>query len=513
MSRRNVLVLLCDQLRRDFLPIYGCAAVPTPNLDRIAARGVVFDNAITQSTVCAPARASMMTGRYVSDHGVWTNDVPFAPGLELLPELMATLGYRTGAFGKLHHFPAGDGKGFNHLRQMEEGRLGDEEPYLVWLQQRHPEVTRLWNHADYEFAFAEEEYYEHWIASEAIGFIGGRQENAAPDRQPFLAWVSFQGPHSPIDPPREAKGTVDESALPRPTDRRPNRRPVPDVVRYRTARDGNHDAETEVMRKRVAYAEQIVAIDRQIGRLLDHLEACDLMDSTTIVFSADHGDLLGDFRLNAKGPFPYPAQMDIPLVVANHPDLRPGTRSAHLAGNIDIAGTVLQAAGADRSIGYSRSLIELAREDAPNPREVIYSEFCDSVKTVDDGRFRYSYYPFQEPRELFDRHVDPFCLDNLAGDPVHAEREARMLAHIVDFLVVAKGVRSEAQDFVPAQQEGLRKKHPDYARDFPVAFPLSAAGIESLKAAGLDTSYNEFCRGRPLVRSYGQPYWGNQAGR
>ena len=91
---RNIVVILCDQLRPDFLRMYGCEAIPTPNLDRLASCGVVFDHAITQSTVCAPARATMMTGTYVSEHGVWTNDRPFAPGMEYIAERMNDLDRR-----------------------------------------------------------------------------------------------------------------------------------------------------------------------------------------------------------------------------------------------------------------------------------------------------------------------------------------------------------------------------------------------------------------------------------
>ena len=121
-----------------------------------------------------------MTGRYVSDHWVWTNDVPFRDGLEYIAERMNQEGYVTGAFGKLHHYPADDPKGFRHVRLMEENRLGEREPYLHWLRQRHPEVESVFNHEGLQFAFPEEEYYEHWIASEAISFIGQTLENPDP---------------------------------------------------------------------------------------------------------------------------------------------------------------------------------------------------------------------------------------------------------------------------------------------------------------------------------------------
>jgi arylsulfatase A-like enzyme len=500
---RNVVVFLCDQLRPDFLPLYGCDALETPNIDRIAEMGVTFENAITQSTVCGPARASMMTGRYVSDHGVWTNDVSFRDGLEYLPERMNEAGYTTGVFGQLHHHPARDLKGFQEAAQYEEGRLGDDEPYRQWLAERHPELDDPLDvdAPRFEFPYPEEEYYEHWIASNAIDFVDRHDD---PD-DTFLAWVSFQGPHGPLDPPAEVRGSVDTQGLPDPLERPAEE--LEQVVRYRQARDGLDAEYEEVMERRTAYAELIVEIDRQIGRVLDALEDRGILSETTLVFSADHGDLLGDFGLNAKGPFPYRGQLDVPMVVANHPDVPEGERTESLAGTIDLPGTCLDVAGDDAGLGVSRSLIDLAGPDPEQPREVVFSEFCDAIKTVDDGRYRLSYYPFTGRTELYDRDADPDELENLAGDPAVADVEQELLMHLIDFGIVAKGPRVESKDFVPDQQAGLRRKHPRFERDFPVVFPLSDDDVERLEEAGLSTAYNEFATGEEIVSAYDEPYW------
>jgi arylsulfatase A-like enzyme len=504
-DRRNVVVFLCDQLRPDFLSPYGCNAVPTPNIDRLAADGVVFDDAITQSTVCGPARASLMTGRYVSDHEVWTNDVPFRDGLSYLPRRMSEEGYVTGAFGKLHHYPPHDTKGFDEAVQFEEGRLEKQEPYREWIRGRHPEATDVWNRDGYEFAYDEAEYYEHWIASHAIDFLDERAEEA--DDRPFLAWVSFQGPHGPLDPPAAVKGTVDTDRLPEPIRKPDDEEAIPPVHRYREALGRDYDSLEETMERRTAYAETIVEIDRQIGRVLDRLEALGVADETTFVFSSDHGDLLGDFGLDAKGPYPYHGQLSVPLVVANHPDVEAGTRSDSLAGNIDIPGTCLDVAGASETIGVSRSLLELAGEDPDAEREVNFSEFCDSIKTVQTRRYRYSYYPFVGTATLFDRENDPEERHNLAGDPEYADVERELLMHLIDFGLVNKGVRVEAHDFVPEQQTGVSRKHPAFAAEFEVAYPLSSADRRRLEAAGLPADYNEFCRDLDIVSHYAPPYW------
>ncbi len=496
---RNIVVILCDQLRKDFLSVYGCDAIPTPNLDRLAQSGAVFENAITQSPVCAPARACMMTGRYVSDHGVWTNDVPFRPGLEYLAENMNKLGYATGAFGKLHHYPAEDTKGFRHTKQMEETRLGKKDDYYKYLKKRHPEIEDVMFNYDMQklvFNYPHEDYYEYFIASEAINFIS----NSAARSKPFFAWVSFQGPHTPYDPPAEVKGTVDASKLPRPIDS--DYSTMPDVHKYRSAMFPPPGTLQRNMKIREAYGEMIHYIDIQVGRIIEHLKNNGLYDNTTFIFSADHGDLIGDHNNNYKGPFPYEAQLAIPLIISNHCDVKKGTRSQNLVGNIDIPSTVLDIAGSQHRMGVSLSLIEQAKDSPEYTRRVNFSEFCDSCKIVEDRFYRYAYYPFTSQAQLFDKVNDPHELNNLAGLKDYAPIEQKFLKDIMDFQIIAKGVRIEAHDFVPLQQKGLEEKFPLYKKDFVAAYPLNENNINNLKKKNLDYKYNEFIRDYDIKAGY-----------
>ncbi len=488
-TNRNVVVILCDQLRKDFLNIYGCNAVPTPNLDMLAANGVVFDNAITQSPVCAPARACMMTGRYVSNHGVWTNDVPFRKDLEYIAGNMNHLGYATGAFGKLHHYPADDPKGFSHTKQMEETRLGKKDDYYKYLKARHPEIKNIlgnYNRTELVFNYPSEDYYEYFIASEAINFID--QSSAA--GKPFFAWVSFQGPHTPYDPPREVKGTVNADKLPRPVDC--DESLMPDVQKYRSAMFPPPGPLQWNMKIREAYGEMIHYIDLQVGRIIAELKARGLYENTTFLFSADHGDLIGDHNNNYKGPFPYEAQLAVPMVISNHPDLAKGRRSQSLVGNIDIPSTVLDIAGSDHRMGVSLSLLEQSQKEPAYARIVNFSEFCDSCKIVENRFYRYAYYPFTSQAQLFDKVNDPDELNNLAGQGKFAALEQYFLKQIMDFQLIAKGIRIEAHDFVPIQQQGLKDKYPLFEKDFVAAYPLTKHNIENLKKKRLDFRYNEF---------------------
>jgi arylsulfatase len=482
-KQRNILVILCDQLRPDFLRSYGCDAIPTPNIDNLAAKGVVFERAITQSTVCAPARACMMTGRYVSDHKVWTNVIPFRDGMDFIAERMNKLGYHTGCFGKMHHNPSDDVKGFQTAFMMEENRLGENEPYLQWLQERHPEITSVFNYDSENMVslLSQDEYYEHWITDRAMDFMAPESKQ----NKPFFAWVSYQGPHVPYDPPAEVKGLTDSSRLPElildkcPRDCQ--------VIEYREALYPTRLDPEGNRRIRAAYADNLAAIDMEIGRIIDKLKTQNLLESTTIIFSADHGDLLGDHELDMKGPFPYSSQLNIPMILSNHPDITAGTRSSALVGNIDIPGTVLAIANDKNGIGASRSLFDTVLNK--NIRQVIYSEFNQTSKTVETEQYRLTYYPFLGTKMLFDRHNDPNELHNLAGLPKYQVILTELMGHIVDFMILAGGFCVEGCDFVPELQDGVRLKDPLFARDFPLAIPLNERHKDLLRKKQLNTQY------------------------
>jgi arylsulfatase A-like enzyme len=506
-KRRHILVILCDQLRPDFLPVYGCEAVPCPSLESLAAAGTVFDRAISSCPVCAPARAGMMTGQYPDRHGVWTNDVPFADGLDYLPLRMRDLGYRTACFGKMHHFPADDPKGFEHARQMEEGRLGENEPYLRWLYEHRPDLDaskqdwRQFDHERYVFRLDDEWHYEHWMAAEAIDTI---RSHAGGGAEPLFLWVSFQGPHTPYNPAPGFKGSVDAGGIPEPL-KRADGEPVCPIHRYRNGSKPPPADRAELMRQRIAYAESIVQIDDEIGRILSALGDAGIREDTTILFSSDHGDLLGDYGLCEKGPFCFSGQLNVPLIVANHPAVPSGERSSVLTGNLDIPSTVLDIAGSEDGIGLSRSLIDQLPADSPVRRSIIFSDCAGSTKVAETGRYRYAYYPFTGFRELFDRTEDPWERHNLAGKPEVHDVELQMMMALQDHAVLSRGLEVGGFDLIPDVQQRLRELHPRFDRkgEFKAAFPLPHGFKQRLKEAGLDPNYTNWFRDHDVLADYG----------
>lgn len=499
IMKRNVLVIICDQLRKDFMPMYGGTAIDTPVLDEMASEGTVFDQCITQSPVCAPARASIMTGRYVSDHGVWTNDVPFREGLEYLPQRMNEAGYMTGAFGKLHHTPGRDTKGFKEAILMEENRLKDQDDYMKFLKSKYADIEGIFqvDRSNNQFMLEDEDYYEHFLADNAIEFMLANKDC------PTFTYLSFQGPHGPYDPPKRWRGKVRREALPRPIVR-PND-DFSETARYRSVL--NHlegDLET-IMDDREAYAEMIMEIDYQIGRVIDSLKEAGLYESTTIMFTADHGDMIGDMKLNQKGPMIYEPQLGIPMLISNHPDVEKGERSDLLVGNIDIGGTALHVATDHKALGYSKSMIKLLSGELK--RSVNYSEFCDSIRIVSDAQYRFCYYPFENYCELYDRTKDPLEVNNLSGDPDYMQIENKFLKEVIDHMLISKGTLIEAQDLVPSKKASIEEKFPAFLEDYKIVFPLSSKKkYKRLIDAGLDADYNAFCKDREIIASYGR-YW------
>jgi arylsulfatase A-like enzyme len=204
-----------------------------------------------------------------------------------------------------------------------------------------------------------------------------------------------------------------------------------------------------------------------------------------------------------KGPWPYKPQLFIPMIISNHPTLEKGTRCDALCGGLDIGGTILDIAGDTKEFGVSRSMVGLATGEVQE-REVNLSEFCDSCKTLVDKRYTFTYYPFTEKTCLFDRVNDPEEKVNLAGRPEYMALENRFMKHIVDFMILAKGVRIEVHDLTRDIHDGIAKKNPKFLDSFDIAYPIASwRDIERLEKLGLDATYNEFCKEREIKAHYG----------
>ncbi len=374
----NILFIMTDQQQAETLSCLDHPTVKTPNMDRIAARGVNFTKAYCPSPVCGPSRTSIFSGQYPAATGVVKNHMPYRDGTLLLPEALRRSGYHTFMAGKLHLAPIKDAHGFDekHLHDAGYDLYRKDEPaqseYVQWLADRKfggntAEVVRRFN-ADEDcletdpsrFIMGsnwrtEEEHSNAWTTDRTVDFLKQKHD------QPFFAFTSYFGPHQPMMPPEPwaSMYSPDDIKLPpeffAATDDKPLA--TEKVGASPILRKGLTDRQyREVL---AAYYGQISMIDHGVGRILDELDERGLTDNTIIVFTADHGDHAGQFGLFFKSTM-YENAVRVPMLVAD--PSKSGGICSRLVNNLDLYATLLECAGVDAPKTSSRSLIPLLKD-------------------------------------------------------------------------------------------------------------------------------------------------------
>jgi len=307
----NVLLLTVDTLRPDHLSAYGRAKHETPHIDRLAREGALFENAFADSPWTTASMASVLTGTYATEHGFKsTNAHRLAPANLTLAEVLSRHGYRTAAI--IGSFP------LDAIYQLDQGfdHYDDAFTTPIWI---HPEVEPA--HVESEFRESPEDQAmfamekamndsrrtDEEVSDAAIAWLEERAEGAEARTQPFFLWVHWFGPHS-----------------------KPDWR-VPEAERLAA--------------QLAQYAPDVLENDRQVGRVLDALDAQGLAEETLVVFHADHGESLGEEGYVGHGQLLNDASMRIPLLLRWPGHVEAGVRSRELARNVDIFPTVLDAAG------------------------------------------------------------------------------------------------------------------------------------------------------------------------
>ena len=190
------------------------------------------------------------------------------------------------------------------------------------------------------------------------------------------------------------------------------------------------------------------------------------------------------------------------MIVANHPDLKNGDRCDALVSNLDIAATCLEIANDTVPLGLSRSMSKMVN-DKSFQREVNFAEFCDSYKMVEDKQYRMAYFPFEGEIMLYDKVKDPYYKKNLGRDSKYDSVKLSFMKHLMDFQIICKGIKIEAQDFTNEIQKEVIKKNPYWKKDFKIYFPLTYFKWKSLKENGVDNTYNDFCIPMKVENAYG----------
>ncbi|MGV2984698.1 sulfatase [Microbacterium sp. AGC85] len=454
-KRPNIIVILTDQHRADALEMNDDSPVESPNLRKLAQGGTTFEATWCSSPVCQPSRASLVTGMYPSEHGLVQNLASdFDPEWPTFMRQLQRAGYRTANIGKTHYLGAHDGPvagsdvhvndsaqqiaafGFDDVLEEFDQHVhmkpGFTSPYLEYLDQEglRTEYTKLMKSV---MPFTE----GHWrgtrsslpegsdqtafLADAAVRWIEERDRDV-----PFFLQLSFVQPHSPLIAQGRwmdhyegvdvgtARGIPVEGATPEWEEH---------LADLRKRSQTGCMLPTELEKARRAYFGMISMIDEGIGRVVEALERCDLRESTWILYSSDHGEMLGDQGLMGKACF-YRPSVRVPLIISPAPEQSAKTRVDHgIAQLVDVGATVLDIAGTppiERSRGRSLVSRTMGRASAGWPIAVSeigsYGKTDTVFRAVTDGVRRLTVDLVSgRACEVFDLHTDPDELENLVG--------------------------------------------------------------------------------------------------
>jgi arylsulfatase len=456
-TRPNILLVMTDQQRADALGSAG-GSVDTPHLDSIAAEGVRFANAYTNSPVCIPARVSLATGRYPHNHGVWANQrYTLPPRPRTWMAEIRRAGYRTSLFGKTHLHPqSGDLRDRLHLLHAygldDVDEIAGPHASLVSDSNMTDEWKRRGVYADFVRDMRTRKkqtpaarpsplpldcYPDVYVGQAAAGYL------RAYDRaEPWFCWVSFGGPHEPWDAPVPYADRYSPESMPRPVqpvvESWDRDRPTGVLDRRMLKRPDLDEADVAALRAN--YAGNVTLIDDQVGELLGAVAARGELDRTVVAVVSDHGEMNGDYGLLYKNVFlggasRIPFLIRTPQTAARPSTARVRDQPVEL---MDLGPTLVDLAGGRTRVdSHARSLAPVLESPTAVHRSEALSEIHGEVMIATTD-WKLALNAKGEPYVLFDLGSDPSETTNLVGLPEHADvqrdLERRLLRRIVSSL-------------------------------------------------------------------------------
>ncbi|MEC7489365.1 MAG: sulfatase-like hydrolase/transferase [Pseudomonadota bacterium] len=490
---RNILFIMCDQLRWDYLSCNGHPHLETPHIDGLASRGVNFTHAFVQSPLCGPSRMSYLTGRYVHSHGATWNGVPLSVGQTNIGDFLRPHGLRCALIGKTHM--EADREGMSRLgidRMSELGTLASEcglEPverddglwpdklvdpnyaYNRYLKSKGYDGENPWHNwansaqgpdgrilsgwyldSNHLPARVKEEHSETpYMTGRAIEFMQGQ------GKAPFLLHLSYIKPHWPYIVPSPYHNMYGHNQILPPVRSEAERDNPHPVLAAHMKHPESINFSLEEVRSNVmpAYMGLIKQIDDQMGRLFTWMEDAGRMDDTMIVFTSDHGDYLGDHWLGEKELF-HECSVRVPMIIYDPDtasDKTRGTVDETLVESLDMIPTFLDVMGGVNDKEHlleGKSLLPTLRSSRQGkPRDAVFAEidysFKPARKYVDKEpaeargfmiRTRRWKYILWEgfPSQLFDLQTDPNEFINLNANVEHADLSAKLHERLFQWL-------------------------------------------------------------------------------
>ncbi|WP_162606228.1 sulfatase [Jiangella asiatica] len=493
-SRPNVLLITADQFRFDAIAAHGNHHVRTPNLDRLVSQGVTFHRAYAESPVCVPARAGILTGQLPHRNGITSNGTPLTDGTPTVVRELASSGYHTQAIGKMHFTPVRASHGFDRLWLSEEiPEAAEEDEYLIDL------LAAGMDHVLEPHGIRHELYYSPqpsqlpahlhttaWTGRRTREFLASRVHDSAP----FFCWTSFIKPHPPFDPPYPYYLWYDPLDMPDPV------RADDELGRLGYHIHNQHRVkwthpELDVTRIRVlrAYYYACVShVDAEIGRILDQLDESGLRDNTLVIFTADHGEYLGDHWAFGKRGY-HDSAARIPLLLSWPGTIPDDAVSSALAGLTDIAPTVLAATGADPG-GLDpdgHDLLPVATGRQESVRDVLLGQYhvgAHALYFAMNPRYKYTYSAADDRECLYQVGSDETT--DLTGDGRYEGDLTKLRNALIDRL--ARDGYHE-----PLDDDGWRRYPP----------PGPHPSHDDREARGRGRQYPRWKGPDDLLRSYG----------
>jgi len=451
MDRPNIVLMMTDQQRWDTLRFLGFEHMVTPNLDRLARRGIAFSHAFTQGAVCGPSRNSIVSGQYVHTHGVEQNEAWLGPNQPNWIERLRDGGYHTVNIGKMHTAPIRLPCGFNHRTVVEnknycQGMHGpdpdDYDLYLAHYGLKRPALSYFREVPDWPnyLGAAVWPHDEALFPDNFVGRLSVEAVRAHDFSRPLFLWSGFAGPHDPYDATASTLARYEDSPIPAPVgipdelDTKP-----PPQRQLMQGMDGKESMAAiwwsranpeRIRRMRKHYYANITLIDDWVGEIVAAVEARGQLDNTVFVFTSDHGDCLGDHHQVYKFSSHYDAVARVPLVWAG-PGVEALGIGEALVELIDLGPTFLDMAGLEPLAGASgQSLRPLLEGGKGALHETVFSEYGARVmaRTRD---WKLVFYPGQPYGELYDLGADPDELYNLYDEPGSRTARGAMVERIL----------------------------------------------------------------------------------
>ena len=440
MTRPNLLYIHTDQHNPYVTGCYGDPLIQTPYLDRLAQEGALFNNVYCTSPICVPSRMSMLSGQHPYQNEVWTNNHTLDSSIPTLAHSMGAAGYHPVLVGRMHSI------GPDQLHGYSERLVGDHSPNYVGgtnpdrgilTGTAGPDRTSLKRSGAGQSGY---EIHDEYVTAATVDYLNrlGAQKRWQEDIEPFSISVGFMLPHPPYVARRKDYELYrDQMTLPRKhLDYADEQHAF--LRQWREYTGAIDVTEEEVLRSRSAYWGLVTSVDAMIGQIIEALHDNDLADNTLIVYTSDHGDMVGEHGLWWKHVF-YEESAKVPLIMSWAGQIEPGQQCDRVVSALDVNATILDALNAPplpNSPG--RSLLPLIQDDVGSVEwdDVAYTEYCaDQFAPVDEcflrmvrqDEWKLVYYHGYEPQlfnlkddpdELIDRADDPGCksiLDDLTG--------------------------------------------------------------------------------------------------